>query len=126
MCVRVATSTVCALPATTLVPASSCHSCLGCPAGSSSVLLATDRSTGQEWACKVMALPRAASELRAERQGRDRVLREISAMLDLEHPCVIGLREYFVQDQKAYLLMELSRGGTWVGRGILCYCPSLA
>ncbi|KAL4854177.1 putative myosin light chain kinase [Chlorella vulgaris] len=79
--------------------------------GSSSVLLATDRSTGQEWACKIMALPRAGSELRAERQGRDRVLREISAMLDLEHPCVIGLREYFVQDQKAYLVMELSRGG---------------
>lgn len=39
------------------------------------------------------------------------MLREIDVLLDLDHPNIVGLREYFVHNDKVYLIMELLRGG---------------
>lgn len=79
-------------------------------AATSQVREATDRTTGERWACKAMPLPPADAARRAERAQRDSVLREVAAMLDLAHPGVVQLREYFVQAGKAYLVLELLRG----------------
>jgi calcium/calmodulin-dependent protein kinase I len=57
-----------------------------------------------------MPLPPADASSRAQRAQRDMVLREVSAMLDLDHPSVLQLREYFVQAGKAYLILEMLRG----------------
>lgn len=42
------------------------------------------------------------------------VLQEIDALLDLDNPHVISLHEYFVQQNKVFLIMELLQGG-WLG-----------
>ncbi|EFN51045.1 hypothetical protein CHLNCDRAFT_37582, partial [Chlorella variabilis] len=79
--------------------------------GFSEVQVATDRAIRHQCACKSMPLPPADSESKAERQARMAALREISSMLGLEHPNVVGLREYFVESNRVYLIMELLRGG---------------
>ncbi len=78
--------------------------------GFSEVQVATDRAIRYECACKSMPLPPPDSAVKAERNARMAIMREISAMLGLEHPNVVGLREYFVQKNRIYLIMELLRG----------------
>ena len=88
--------------------------------------MATDRAIRHQCACKSMPLPPADSESKAERQARMAALREISSMLGLEHPNVVGLREYFVESNRVYLIMELLRGeqGRECGAaaGLVCMC----
>lgn len=57
-----------------------------------------------------MSLPPAGSTSRHDRIARRDTLREIDTVLDLDHPKIVGMREYFVQDDKVYLIMELLRG----------------
>ena len=80
------------------------------PAGFSKVKIVTDRETKEQWACKIMKLPPADAETKRERAERQDTLREIDAVLDLEHPNVVGMKEYFVEHNKVYLIMELLRG----------------
>jgi calcium/calmodulin-dependent protein kinase I len=53
-----------------------------------------------------MSLPRRGHH----DERREDVLREIDVLLDLDHPNIVGLREYFVHNDKVYLIMELLRG----------------
>ena len=77
-------------------------------AGFSVVKVATERSTGRHWACKIMTLPRPGASPSRSRRGA--IMREIDVLLDLEHPNVVGMKEYFVEHNKVYLIMELLRG----------------
>ena len=89
------------------------HSRHGAPAaaaGFSKVKIITDRETKQQWACKIMSLPPADSESKEDQENRTDTLREIDAVLDLEHPNVVGMKEYFVENNRVYLIMELLRG----------------
>ena len=78
--------------------------------GFSEVQLVTERATRQVWACKSLPLPPPDAETKAERVARVNTMREINALLDLEHPNVVGMKEYFVEHNKVYLIMELLRG----------------
>jgi calcium/calmodulin-dependent protein kinase I len=122
-------------------------------AGFSKVRLATERATGEQWACKIISLPRLGGKTRfmsraaimkaskaaplAVQAGSHLSLiaqtpmkpshvslcapperlhacafQEIDVLLDLDHPSVVGLREYYVHFQKdrVYLIMELLQG----------------
>jgi serine/threonine protein kinase len=39
------------------------------------------------------------------------VLQEIDVMLDLDHPNIVRLKEYYVERGRVYLIMELMQGG---------------
>eukprot|EP00887_Chlorella_sp_A99_P005806 scaffold1.g5806.t1 len=84
----------------------------------SKVKIATERATGEQWACKarapgIMSLPKPGEEAQDGEEGspRARILREIDVLLSLDHPNVVYLREYFLQRSRVYLIMELLRGG---------------
>ncbi|EFN53943.1 hypothetical protein CHLNCDRAFT_8755, partial [Chlorella variabilis] len=78
----------------------------------SKVKLATHRATGEQVACKVMRLPRPmrCEECRAC-TARGLIMKEIDVLLDLDHPSVVSMREYFVHRNRVYLIMDLLRGG---------------
>lgn len=38
------------------------------------------------------------------------MLRQVDVLLELEHPCVVSLHEYYVQNGKLHLIMELLPG----------------
>lgn len=80
----------------------------------SKVKLATHRATGEQVACKVMRLPRPmrCEECRAC-TARGLIMKEIDVLLDLDHPSVVSMREYFVHRNRVYLIMDLLRGGPW-------------
>jgi serine/threonine protein kinase len=80
------------------------------------VKIVTHRETKQQYACKIMALPPADSTCKEDRVARKDTLREIDAVLDLDHPNVVGMREYFVHNNNVYLIMELLRGEDCVAR----------
>ncbi|EFN53510.1 hypothetical protein CHLNCDRAFT_136852 [Chlorella variabilis] len=82
---------------------------LSCPP--SKVRLATDLLLGQQWACKIMRLPRGDKLVEDPMAGRAAIMKEVDVLLDLDHPNVVGMREYFVQHHRVYLIMELMRGG---------------
>ncbi|EFN53608.1 hypothetical protein CHLNCDRAFT_32147 [Chlorella variabilis] len=79
--------------------------------GFSRVRLATHRATGQAFACKIIPLPRPGKAVNENLSDRAAIMKEIDALLDLDHPRVIELREYFVQQNRVHLIMELLRGG---------------
>ncbi|KAI7845929.1 hypothetical protein COHA_000475 [Chlorella ohadii] len=80
--------------------------------GYSTVRVATHRETGEQFACKVITLPKAGrGNDDCTVPSRESVMKEIDALLDLDHPNVVGLKEYFVDQSKVYLITELLRGG---------------
>ncbi|KAL4424182.1 hypothetical protein ABPG75_001483 [Micractinium tetrahymenae] len=79
--------------------------------GFSKVKLATHRETGKQYACKVIPLPRPGKKLNEHLSDRGAIMKEIDALLDLDHPNVVCLHEYFVERNKVFLIMELLRGG---------------
>ncbi len=85
-------------------------------AGFSKVKIITDRESKQQWACKIMMLPPADTEDKHELESRKDTLRELDAVLDLHHPNVVGMKEYFVESNRVYLIMELLRGESEKGR----------
>ncbi|PSC74088.1 CAMK CAMK1 kinase [Micractinium conductrix] len=79
--------------------------------GFSKVKLVTQRATGKQYACKVIPLPRPGKKVNEHLSDRGAIMKEIDALLDLEHPNVVELEEYFVERNKVFLIMELLRGG---------------
>ena len=90
--------------------------------------LATHRETGQQWACKIIPLPKPGRRFNENMSNRGAIMKEIDVLLGLDHPNVVALREYFVNKNK---VGGWSVGG-WVGgwggegrhgKGGVCVCP---
>ncbi|KAI3424231.1 hypothetical protein D9Q98_009587 [Chlorella vulgaris] len=79
--------------------------------GFSRVRLATHKATGQQYACKIIPLPKPGKAVNEHLSDRASIMKEIDALLDLDNPHVISLHEYFVQQNKVFLIMELLQGG---------------
>ncbi|GFR45998.1 hypothetical protein Agub_g7475 [Astrephomene gubernaculifera] len=79
--------------------------------GFSVVKLATDRATGVEYACKIMALPPVGQEVGENENTREDIFKEIDLLCGMNHENVIFLKEYFEEGNKVYLITELLTGG---------------
>lgn len=89
---------------------------------------AVDREDQTEYAIKIMILnqsdeerahnpnstrsPQTLEEIRArERAAETLIFKEIELLQDMNHPNVVRLKEYFVENRKVYLITELLTGG---------------
>ncbi|GLI71611.1 hypothetical protein VaNZ11_016876 [Volvox africanus] len=79
--------------------------------GFSVVKLATDRNSGVEYACKIMALPPVGQEVGENENTREDIFKEIDLLCGMNHENVIFLKEYFEEGNKVYLITELLTGG---------------
>jgi hypothetical protein len=79
--------------------------------GFSIVKLGTEKESGKEWAVKIMTLPKAGQKPTEEQNTREEIFYEIDILCNLKHPNVMGLKEYFEEDDKVYLVTELLTGG---------------
>ncbi|KAL4419974.1 hypothetical protein ABPG75_007072 [Micractinium tetrahymenae] len=79
--------------------------------GFSKVKLVTSRETGERYACKIIPLPRPGHASNEHQCTRTAILQEVDALLELDHPNVVGLKEYFVWAGRLCLVMELLPGG---------------
>jgi hypothetical protein len=79
--------------------------------GFSVVKLGTEKESGKEWAVKIMTLPKAGQKPTEEQNTREEIFYEIDILCNLKHPNVMGLKEYFEEDEKVYLVTELLTGG---------------
>lgn len=79
--------------------------------GFSVVKLAADRTSGKEYACKIMALPPVGQEVGENENTREDIFKEIDLLCGMNHPNVIFLKEYFEEGNKVYLITELLTGG---------------
>lgn len=73
--------------------------CLGVGAFST-VRLATDRVTGELWACKIVT----------EEAERELLLREVRILQQLDHPNLLKYREHFNEFDHLYIVTEYLRG----------------
>lgn len=94
-------------------------------AGFSKVRLATRRADGQQFAAKVVPLPRAGATVNEHCCSRARILAEVEALVGLQHPHIVRLHEYFVTKHHVYLITELLLG-EWGGRGQARGCARAA
>jgi tRNA A-37 threonylcarbamoyl transferase component Bud32 len=81
--------------------------------GSSAVYEAIDPSLGRRVAVKVRLLP---EEEGAETWARTRFLREARASSQLQHPNVVSVYDFGIEDGLAYLVMQLVEGETLAHR----------
>ncbi|KAL4424298.1 hypothetical protein ABPG75_001599 [Micractinium tetrahymenae] len=79
--------------------------------GFSVVKLATDRATGEQWACKIMSLPPPGKQYNENESSRADIFKEIDILLSLEHDNIVLMKEYFEENNKVYLIMEMLSGG---------------
>lgn len=79
--------------------------------GFATVKLVTDKQTGEQFACKIMDLPAEGAEVAPEDFTREDIFKEIDILLGLQHENVMYMKEYFVADDKVYLICELLTGG---------------
>lgn len=79
--------------------------------GFSVVKLVTDRQTGEQWACKVMSLPPPGKQYNENESSRADIFKEIDILLSLEHENIVLMKEYFEENNKVYLIMEMLSGG---------------
>lgn len=78
----------------------------------SCVRLAVDRVTGQEWACKILRMPRPGDEPDVGESSLSEVVNEVQVLKSIgKHPSLVHLREYFVERDKVYIILELVHGG---------------
>eukprot|EP01025_Chloroclados_australasicus_P018255 TRINITY_DN1946_c0_g2_i2.p1 TRINITY_DN1946_c0_g2~~TRINITY_DN1946_c0_g2_i2.p1 ORF type:complete len:675 (-),score=121.75 TRINITY_DN1946_c0_g2_i2:1748-3772(-) len=75
------------------------------------VKLAVDKITGEEYACKIMALPPVGVRVGEDENSREDIFKEIDILCGLEHENVVYLKEYFEENNKVYLITELLLGG---------------
>ena len=62
--------------------------------------LATHRETGEQWACKIIPLPKPGRRFNENMSNRGAIMKEIDVLLGLDHPNVVGIHEYFVNKNK--------------------------
>jgi len=79
--------------------------------GFSVVKLATERSTGVIWACKIMTLSAAGKNTLHGQSTREDIEKEINILMSLSHPNIIYLKEYFEEADRVYVIMEYLGGG---------------
>jgi len=82
--------------------------------GFSVVKLAVERSSGKQYACKIMSLPDPTKGKKANDpsiSSREDILKEIDILARCDHPNVMFLKEYFEENNKVYLITELLTGG---------------
>lgn len=79
--------------------------------GFSVVKLVTDKETGEQWACKVMSLPPPGKQYNENESSRADIFKEIDILMALEHENIVFMKEYFEDDNKVYLIMEMLSGG---------------
>lgn len=72
----------------------------------SSVWKILNRDNGQIYACKIF--PKANI---AEEGDQERFQREINAMAFLRHPCLVGLHDFFSDENYFYLILDYCGGG---------------
>ena len=73
--------------------------------------LATDKITGEVWACKIMTLPPPGQTAGDGESTREDILKEIDILMSLHHPNIIFLKEYFEEPGRVYIIMEYLEGG---------------
>eukprot|EP00873_Tetraselmis_striata_P009754 jgi/Tetstr1/430018/TSEL_019879.t1 len=73
--------------------------CLGVGAFST-VRLATDRATGEQWACKIVT----------EEAERELLLQEVHILRQLDHPNLLNYREHFDEFEHLYIVTEYLPG----------------
>lgn len=79
--------------------------------GFSVVKLAEEKATGTVFACKIMALPLLGSRTADGESTREDIFKEIEILVGLNNVNVVYLKEYFQENEKVYLIMELLTGG---------------
>lgn len=79
--------------------------------GFSVVKLVKDRSTGVQYACKIMQLPAFEEVVEDSENSRNDIFKEIEILCSTEHENVIYLKEFFIEKNKVYLITELLTGG---------------
>jgi len=62
-------------------------------------------ATGESWAVKIMEKKTIKSK-----KFVNRYLKEIYMLKHLDHPNIIRIYEYFEDDERIYIIMELCRG----------------
>eukprot|EP00803_Ostreobium_quekettii_P003970 evm.model.scf_484.7 EVM.evm.TU.scf_484.7 scf_484:69744-74867(+) len=82
--------------------------------GFASVVGATHKASGKEYACKIIKIPQKGEEQDFDCMTRDQILREIDIAGSLHHENVVGMKEFFLSRRKAYLVMEMMHGGSLV------------
>lgn len=79
--------------------------------GFSVVKLATDRATGEQWACKIMSLPPPGQKYNENESSRADIFKEIELLMALKHHNIVLMKEYFEEGNKVFLIMEMLGGG---------------
>ncbi|KAL4854215.1 Calcium/calmodulin-dependent protein kinase type 1D [Chlorella vulgaris] len=79
--------------------------------GFSVVKAATDKATGQQWACKIMSLPPPGKQFNENESSRADIFKEIDILIALKHDNIVLMKEYFEEGNKVYLFMEMLEGG---------------
>lgn len=70
-------------------------------AGFAVVKVATDKSTGQEYAVKIMNLPEVGAHVNADTEStREDIFKEIDILVGVDHENVLALKEYFEEGGK--------------------------
>ena len=64
------------------------------------VKLGTDKSTGEEFAIKIMAVPEAGRATSDNENTREDIFKEIDILVGMEHENVIFMKEYFEENNK--------------------------
>ena len=67
------------------------------------VKLGTDKTTGEEFAIKIMALPPIGQQTGDNENTREDIFKEIDILVGMEHENVIYMKEYFEENNKVQL-----------------------
>jgi len=74
----------------------------------------TELSTGKQWACKCLKVHHEASSARSSGQAQtrslDAVFREIDVLNRVQHQGVVQMREYFIEGNQIYIILERVTG----------------
>ena len=77
------------------------------------VKLGTDKTTGEEFAIKIMALPPIGQQTGDNENTREDIFKEIDILVGMEHENVIYMKEYFEENNKVLLPSDCSLSGSF-------------